>query len=160
MLDLYDVGFFSSRNSIHTFLYYAGSLKCLTKFSLHPVISDTYFHWSISIFLCTRRLFKQFSLGRKPSMHEHHLTFKPQTGCLKIYQVLPLNLGILSILIAPLEMAASAWQRICCKQQESTSKAWRCYWAAAHEFFPGVATAPHFLQRIWNCSCKLDLAST
>lgn len=41
-------------------------------------------------------------------MHEYHLTFKPQTGCLKIYQVVPLNLGILSILIAPLEVAASA----------------------------------------------------
>lgn len=111
-----------------------------------------HFYWSRSMFLCTRRLFKQFSLGRKPSMHECHLTFKLKTGCCKLYQILLSSLGTLSILLVPLEVAASEWQWICCKQWETTSKGWRCHWAAAHVVCQGMAAAPHFLQRIWNCS--------
>lgn len=110
--------------------------------------------------LCTRRLFRQFSLGRKPSMHECHLTFLSQTGCLKLYQILKFSLGTLSIWFAPLEVAVSEWQWIYCKQQESTSKKWRCHWAAAHVFFLGMAAAPRCLQGIWNCSAKLGLTPT
>lgn len=118
------------------------------------------FYWSISMFLCTRSLFRQFHLGGKPSMHECHLTFRTQTGCLKFSQILQFNLGTLSIWFGSLEVAVSGWQWICCKQQESTSKGWRCHWAAARVFFLGMAAAPRCLQRIWNCSAKLDLAPT
>lgn len=120
--------------------------------------SDTYFYWSIFMLLCTRRLFRQFSLGRKPSMHEFHLTFKPQTVCLKLYQIALFSLGTLRVWFAPLEVAVSAWQWICWKQSKSTSKEWRCHWAAAHSFLLGIAADPCFLQGIWNCSAKLDLA--
>lgn len=137
------------------FLCYAGSLKCLTKLSLHPMISEIYFYWCITMFLCTRRLFKQFSLGRKPSMHECHWAFKPQT-----LPKTPIQFGNPQYLACTIEAAVSAWQWIWCKQQECTSKRWRCHWAAAPGFFLGMAAAPHFLQRIWNCSAKLDLALT
>lgn len=72
----------------------------------------------------------------------------------------PIQFGNPQYLACTIEAAVSAWQWIWCKQQECTSKRWRCHWAAAPGFFLGMAAAPHFLQRIWNCSAKLDLALT
>lgn len=55
-----------------------------------------HFYWSRSMFLCTRRLFKQFSLGRKPCIAWMSLNIQAPDWVLQTLPDTPIQFGYLA----------------------------------------------------------------